>query len=1387
MSARLRRRVGLPPTDAAASHTDWLTLTTPTLPFLSVPVLSAAFPTGPNRIPPGLRAEVLNRWEGTELDDGAVRDTDRGDWVRWVIAELLDHGDRITPGDRFTAAGSDPHTSISATLAVVDKPDEPENSPARMLVLVLPGGTSPDGRAGDAWSATWTQRMALLCRTTGCRIGLVTDGELLRFVWAPEKSSTGHATWRASLFSSERAHLESMWTVFHARQFFAARPDEQPEALLERSEAAEAEVTDTLGRQVRQAVEVLVVALDRTHRDPETPQLFSGVAPETIYDGAVTVLMRLVFLLAAEENELLPSTNRLYSTEYAITTLRGDLEGAARLGRERLEQRSSAWHRILAATRAVHGGVNHELLRIKPYGGRLFDPDRYPFLEGRTFDHQAPWWTDPGRPPLVDDLTVLEIMRALQVLQLSATDTRTLSYRNIEVEQIGHVYEGLLDHNATTKDVPYVGLVGKAGEEPEVPLADLEGSRLAGRERLIRLLKSLTAKSPKVIGELLDATPHPQRMLALRTACGGDQVLADRVTPFLGVLRDDLRGYPMVFPPGAIYVTQTGSRRDTGTAYTTRNLAEEVAEHALAPLCYDPGPQDTPERDEWRIRSSEDILNLKVCDPAVGSGAILVAAGRYLADALVEAWIAERSLDPSDLVSASDNPARNEHRARAIRLVAERCCYGVDRNPMAVEMAKMSFWLTTMAQDRPFSYLDHNLRCGDSLLGVTSLEQLRALHFDPAYGRRRAIGFAGIDPAETWHRIGPLVDEAMQLRLEIETTASDSARDTARKARLSERADRRIEVACAIGDLLVGCAIDSAGHSDPAEALDNALRANAGPAAAVVSRLDTAEEPAALHGLTAQTQRLLDRGKPDEALQRRPLHWSLVFPEAFAQGRTGFDLCIGNPPFSGGKKIKATAGELYRNFLVQWIANGAKGHADLVTYFFLQAARLARSFGLLATNSIAQGDSSEVGLAQILDCGWTIHRATSSANWPGAESVEIAKVWATRDLTWSTEPTLDDRAVRAIDEMLYQRPRSGWRKKRLAENADSAFIGSYVLGMGFAMSPDEASALIDKTFSNADVLFPYLDGASVNDEPNHTPRRWVINFFDWSVDRARKYPDCFAIVEELVKLERQERNARGEFKKRPPLPQRWWIYADKRPKLYRTIASLNHVLVIVRHSSTVAFARVPSSYVYQDGLAVIATESFAEFGALNSEFHRRWAFRHGSTIGHGVRYTPSDVYETFPRPSFSEEVNSSGSVLDEARSTLMAASERGLTETYKAFNDRRVTDQEIVKLRDLHIALDYAVRDAYGWAELLPDLKHGFHEVRLQGERLTFAPEVADEVLDLLLEENKRRYEAEVSRGLHTDSRRWRSRYGDTMFDQEVDYAEEDREYECDDEDGETE
>ena len=251
------------------------------------------------------------------------------------------------------------------------------------------------------------------------------------------------------------------------------------------------------------------------------------------------------------------------------------------------------------------------------------------------------------------------------------------------------------------------------------------------------------------------------------------------------------------------------------------------------------------------------------------------------------------------------------------------------------------------------------------------------------------------------------------------------------------------------------------------------LEADAPIVVQLIESLDTPEQADALDRARNRARLRLDAGRPESAPPREPLHWPIAFPEIFRGSHdAGFDAMVGNPPFLGGKRITGAAGIDYRDHLVAWTANGARGSADLVAYFFLTAIRVAQSFGFLATNTIAQGDTSEVGLTQILDNGWGIHRAVSSTPWPGDTTLEIAKVWATSNL-WNSYCLLDERPVAAIDEMLYSASESGWRKQRLAANANKSFIGSYVLGTdGFTMSPEAAQVLVAKDSRNAKVLTP---------------------------------------------------------------------------------------------------------------------------------------------------------------------------------------------------------------------------------------------------------------------------------------------------------------------------
>ena len=237
-------------------------------------------------------------------------------------------------------------------------------------------------------------------------------------------------------------------------------------------------------------------------------------------------------------------------------------------------------------------------------------------------------------------------------------------------------------------------------------------------------------------------------------------------------------------------------------------------------------------------------------------------------------------------------------------------------------------------------------------------------------------------------------------------------------------------------------------------------------------------------------------------------------------------------------------------------------------------------------------------------------------------------------------------------------------------------------------------------------------------------------------------------MEKQVKPMRQERNADGGFKKRKPLPQLWWIYADKRPRLYRTIKPLDKVLTIALTSKSVQPCLVAADQVFAHSLGIFGYDDYFHFGVLTSGFHYRWAVRHSSSLETRVRYTPSDVFETFPQPPYSADVEEVGKTLDEHRSQLMRSREVGLTSVYNLVHNPDVrSDDEVKRLRELHVELDLAVRNAYGWSDL--DMQHGFHPVRSQGVRFTFSPWAAGEVLDRLLALNEERYEAEVAAGLH--------------------------------------
>ena len=625
-------------------------------------------------------------------------------------------------------------------------------------------------------------------------------------------------------------------------------------------------------------------------------------------------------------------------------------------------------------------------------------------------------------------------------------------------------------------------------------------------------------------------------------------------------------------------------------------------------------------------------------------------------------------------------------------------------------------------------------------------------------------------------------------RRELESFGVVSFGDLERKERLLAEAEEATGLVRTVCDLLSGAALDAA-------------RRNTGKAAEVVIRAfevkrntlaseylthygdpKVTSAKQAIESLQLIVRQLLDGGKPPSEPSRRPFHWPLEFPEVFSDDG-GFDAMVGNPPFMGGKKITGVLGTDYRNHLVQYLANGQKGSADLCAYFFLRTASLIRKgggFGLLATNTIAQGDTREVGLDQLAAAGHTIPRAVPSRKWPGGANLEVAHVWVRRN-GWKGSFVLEEKPVEGITAFLTKPGNVAGKPHRLGANAGKSFIGSYVLGIGFIMEPKEAQRLIEKDTRNRDVLFPYLNGEDLNSRPDQSPSRWVINFREWPLSRgasgcwasadeeqrrkwirseivpndyldpvAADYPDCLEILRERVKPFRDEIVRRGK----QIHEYGFWRFWDKRLDSYERIAGMERVLVRSLHANINSIALVPTDAVFSHALVVFSSDAFSTFTLLQGSFHTAWLNTYGSSIRTDVRYTPSDCFETFPFPSANNELAVTGQQYQDSRTGIMQSRTEGLTMTYKRLQNPDETSNDICELRRLHVEMDQAVAAAYGWQDL--DLGHNFHETK-QGTRYTISEPARREVLDRLLALNHERYEEEVRQGLHDKGRKKKS------------------------------
>lgn len=868
------------------------------------------------------------------------------------------------------------HETLRPDFAVRELEPQEGVTPWQLLVCTLEPGEDLDlvKRGKGGLEVSPHGRMERLLRRTGVSAGLLFNGKVLRLVSAPRGESSGWLDFKVAemVQTSGRSICTALRLLLNQRRLLALPKNQRLAALLDDSRKFQNEVSEKLAEQVLQALYEFIRGFQAAH-DASRGELLREVLaddPDKVYHALSTVLLRLVFLLYAEEREMLPADDT-FLRGYSIGGLYERLRDDAALYPDTMDQRYGAWAQLVALTRMLHDGAKWDGASIPARRGHLFDPDRFPFLEGRSGPRQD---NDRLEIPLVPDGTIYRALEKLLVL-----DGERISYRALDVEQIGSVYETMMGFRLETAEGRAIAVKAqkKHGAPTTVNLEALLDVKPKDRAKWIQD-KADRKLTPKVTAAVKDAGTLDELHLAL------DPVLDKAATPDL-------------VPPGAMVLQPSDARRRSGSHYTPRSLTEPIVRKTFEPIL----KRLADEAGEQGI-TPEQILELKVCDPAMGSGAFLVEACRQLGKELEEAWQRYQSMPAIPLDENEETYAR--------RIIAQRCLYGVDKNPMAADLAKLSIWLATLAKDHAFTFLDHAFRVGDSLVGL-SKKQIASFTWEPGGGRQKQI----------WAQlIEPRIEAALATRREI-LEAGDFKSPEVKKQKLAV-ADERLDLVRFIGDLVVSAFFAGDKTTLRKEKRQEYLQ----------DLLAYLGDNSQLGTGTATGDAVMRPQKPVAELRTggigiEPFHWTIEFPEVWNRHNPGFDAFVGNPPW----------GAAFARSEKDWLTSSFDYIRDFESAlgFIEQAYRLVSAggcVGLLLPDSFLLNDSS-IPIRHALAEGsfvYALADLSSHQIFVGATVRQSMLCFAKRStppnatFVFDTTPALQDGSVSRFDVELLRKQKS---------------------------------------------------------------------------------------------------------------------------------------------------------------------------------------------------------------------------------------------------------------------------------------------------------------------------------------------------------------------------
>ena len=1033
------------------------------------------------------------------------------------------------------------------------------------------------------------------------------------------------------------AEFALLFRLLHASRL-PQKVEEGPDSFLEFYHVEALASGSRIRERLSQAVEISIRDLANgllshpANKELREAVLQEKLSPKDFYLYNLRTIYRILFLLVIEDRKLiypekadeeLNQKKDIYYKYYSLQRLTNLAENLIYVD----PKKTDLWSSLLTTFSLFEYRDYGDKLGIAPLGSGLFHPSSLGKL----------------RDQILDNETLLRVLRYLVSFENENQQRVRVNYADLDVEEFGSVYEGLLEYEPT-----------------------------------------------------------------FETSVG--------IPVFTFVQGDE--------------------RSSSGSHYTPEELVKPLIDHSLQYQIEEKLKEEDPER---------GLLSLTVCDVACGSGHILLSAARRIGFELAK------------VRSGEDQPTPSLLRI-AIRDVIKHCIYGVDLNPLAVELCKVALWLEAHQPGEPLNFLDHHIKCGNAIVGLAHFEELKNGIATEAF---KTLPGDDSEVASTFRRTNEHQRQTKgQLSLHdlnaVEADIQNIQQDFTQFLKMPEHTPQQIAAKTKAYESLTSgkkwFRLKQLADLQVAQFFIHKTEAN---------REKFTTEARYQNYLNSGAQ-IQDRGASmSTAGKKRFFHWFLEFPQVFGNG--GFDCILGNPPYLGWSGLSQAYGEKLTSFLAYDYNSNRK--CDLILYFLRRAHQIIHKNGfvsLVTTNSVSQGDTKKFGLEIILEEGGQIVYADKKRDWPGEAAVSVSLFSVRKSVANKIIPVLNGKEVEKIssyldDEVDLFNPFS------LVENSNIIYVGNVPYGTGFVVDSISKDSFIRETSKNQKVVLPYVSGDDLNSDPHQKSQRWVIFFDEMTLEEARKYTLPFNHLKREVYSERQNQN--GE--KYPRMVQEWWKFWMNRKNLNKKINKNGSGLGIARVTKYVKFSIVPPDTIYSDQVVVIPEYNMEQYAILNSSLHEEWCFKIASTMGSTtIRYSPNKVFSNFPFADFkkvsTEKLRNIGSQFDSLKKEIMTSANLGLTKLYNQLHNPQLDNEQtlmgkedIIKkiklLREIQKELDSVVLETYGWSDI--NLNYNFYEVEYLHEkdsiRFTIHTEARKEILNRLLKLNHERFEEEAAKGLH--------------------------------------